>query len=181
MLEATTYWKCSGTKYRRVKRLMSLSTVGNAFLVLLPVLFVMALGFVAGRSRQFDPDQVQGLNELVLSFALPALLFAGIVTTSRSSLLTAGPFVLALLIVFVGLFVVVALLSMFTLHRGVGAAALQASCTARLVERRAVLEHWSDGASSPVSRSQWSSLHCWQSCWCWSVCPSRTKSRACSI
>ncbi|EFH80009.1 AEC family transporter [Ktedonobacter racemifer] len=107
---------------------MPMSTVINAFLVLLPVLFVMALGFLAGRARQFDRDQVQGLNELVLTFALPALLFVGIVTTPRSSLLAAGPFVLALLIAFVGLFVVVAVGSRFVLHHRVGAAALQASC-----------------------------------------------------
>jgi len=107
---------------------MPMSTVINAFLVLLPVLFVMALGFLAGRARQLDRDQVQGLNELVLTFALPALLFVGIVTTPRSSLLAAGPFVLALLIAFVGLFVVVAVFSVFVLHHRVGAAALQASC-----------------------------------------------------
>jgi malonate transporter and related proteins len=107
---------------------MPMSTVINAFLVLLPVLFVMVLGFLAGRARQFDHDQVQGLNELVLTFALPALLFVGIVTTPRSSLLAAGPFVLALLIAFVGLFVVGAVFSVFVLHHRVGAAALQASC-----------------------------------------------------
>jgi predicted permease len=47
----------------------------NAFSVLLPVLFVMALGALAGRAKQFDKDQVQGLNALVLAFALPASLF----------------------------------------------------------------------------------------------------------
>jgi hypothetical protein len=46
-----------------------MSTVINALLVLLPVLFVMALGFLAGRAKQFDKDQVQGLNALVLTFA----------------------------------------------------------------------------------------------------------------
>lgn len=107
---------------------MPMSTVINAFLVLLPVLFVMALGFLAGRARQLDRDQVQGLNELVLTFALPALLFVGIVTTPRSSLLATGLFVPALLIAFVGLFVVVAVFSVFVLHHRVGAAALQASC-----------------------------------------------------
>jgi malonate transporter and related proteins len=107
---------------------MLMSTIINAFLVLLPVLFVMALGFLAGRARQLDRDQVQGLNELVLTFALPALLFVGIVTTPRSSLLATGLFVPALLIAFVGLFVVVAVFSVFVLHHRVGAAALQASC-----------------------------------------------------
>ena len=107
---------------------MSMSTVVNAVLVLLPVLFVIGLGFWAGRARRFDRNQVQGLNDLVLTYALPALLFVGIVTTRRSSLLASGTFVLALLIVFIGLFAVVAAISVFVLHRGVGAAALQANC-----------------------------------------------------
>lgn len=87
---------------------MSISTFFNAFSALLPVLFVMGLGALAGYAKQFDRDQVQGLNELVLEFALPGTLFVGIVTTSRSSLVAAVPFVMALLIAFVGLFVVVA-------------------------------------------------------------------------
>jgi malonate transporter and related proteins len=92
---------------------MPMSTSVNAFLVLLPVLFVMALGVLAGRAKRFDRHQVQGLNELILTFALPALLFVGVVTTPRNSLLAAGLFVLALLITFVGLFVVVVVGSRF--------------------------------------------------------------------
>ncbi len=106
---------------------MFTSTFFEAFSVLLPVLFVMGLGALAGYAKQFDKDQVQGLNALVLAFALPASLFVGIVTTSRSSLLAAGPFVLASLIAFVGLFVVVALFSVFMLHHGLGTAAIQAN------------------------------------------------------
>lgn len=105
-----------------------MSTLLNAVSVLVPVLFVMALGFWAGHAKRFDRDQVQGLNELVLAFALPATLFVGIVTTPRSSLLAAGPFVLALLIAFVGLFMAMAAFSVFVLHHGLGAAAIQANC-----------------------------------------------------
>jgi hypothetical protein len=105
-----------------------MSTVINAFSVLSPVLFVMALGFLAGRAKEFDKDQVQGLNALVLTFALPAALFVGIVTTPRSSLLAAGLFVVVLLIVFVGLFIAVAVFSVFVLRQRAGAAAVQATC-----------------------------------------------------
>jgi hypothetical protein len=107
-----------------------MATVINAFSVLLPVLFVMALGFFAGRTKQFDKDQVQGLNGLVITFALPASLFLGIVTTPRSSLLAAGPFVIVLLIAFIGLFVAMALFSVFVLRHGAGPAAVQATCIA---------------------------------------------------
>src|SRR5947209_18386279 len=105
---------------------MFISTFFNSFSVLLPVLFVMGLGFCAGYARQFDRDQVQGLNELVLEFALPASLFVVIVTTSRSSLLATFPFLIALLIGFLGLFVVVTVFIVFVLHQVLGVSAMHA-------------------------------------------------------
>jgi predicted permease len=53
---------------------MSVSTFLHSVSVLLPVLFVMALGFCAGRAKEFDREQLDGLTELVLKYALPALL-----------------------------------------------------------------------------------------------------------
>jgi malonate transporter and related proteins len=104
---------------------MAFSTLFNALGVLLPVLFVLGLGFWAGRAKRFDSDQVAGLNELVLDFAFPALLFVGIARASRAALFGELPFVLALLIAALGLFVLVALLSMFALRHSLSAAAIQ--------------------------------------------------------
>src|ERR1700676_3899443 len=42
---------------------------------LLPVFFVLALGYFAGKFNAFDADQAAGLSKLALSFALPASLF----------------------------------------------------------------------------------------------------------
>jgi malonate transporter and related proteins len=111
---------------------MDISTFFSAVGVLLPVLFVLGLGYWAGRAKRFDNNQVAGLNELVLDFAFPALLFVGIVRAPRATLFAELPFVLALLIATLGLFVAVALVSIFVLRRGVGTAGLQAlavSCT----------------------------------------------------
>jgi Membrane transport protein len=44
---------------------------------LLPVFFVLALGYAAGKRNAFDPDQAAGLSKLAVSFALPASLFVG--------------------------------------------------------------------------------------------------------
>jgi len=55
--------------------------------IVVPVFFVLLLGYAAGRARAFGSDQVAGINELVLDFALPASLFVGTVSTSRSQLL----------------------------------------------------------------------------------------------
>ena len=95
--------------------------------VILPVFFVLALGYFAGRARKFDPDQVAGLNELVLDYALPAMLFVATVKTSRECLLSEGPYLLALLIAIVGLFLVIVLVSTRVLHHSLGEAALQAN------------------------------------------------------
>src|SRR5436190_22755581 len=99
----------------------------TATTVVLPVFFVLALGYFAGRARKFDPDQVAGLNELVLDYALPAMLFVATVKTPRARLLSEGAYALALLIAIVGLFLVVVFVSTRILHHSLGEAALQAN------------------------------------------------------
>src|SRR5437763_17034985 len=79
----------------------------SAITVLLPVFFVLGLGYSAGRAKKFDADQVAGLNELVLDYAFPAMMFVATVKTHRDQLLCEGPYALALLVVFVVLFFVV--------------------------------------------------------------------------
>ncbi|MGH2631663.1 MAG: AEC family transporter [Actinomycetota bacterium] len=54
--------------------------------VLAPVFFVIGLGYLAGFRKVFDDDQVEGFNEFVLGFALPAMVFVGVLATPRSVL-----------------------------------------------------------------------------------------------
>ena len=77
----------------------------TSFSVLLPVLFVILLGYWAGRSHRFDTDQVKGINALVLDFAFPALMFVGISSTSRSEMFAELPFLFSLFIGFAGFYV----------------------------------------------------------------------------
>ncbi len=95
--------------------------------VLLPVLFVVALGYWAGRAKKFDADQVQGINELVLDYALPAIMFVSITKTTRSEMLAEVPFLISLLVAFLGFFLIVFCISFFLLHHSLGEAALQAN------------------------------------------------------
>ncbi len=53
---------------------------------LVPVFFVMFLGYFAGARRIIDNQHVASLNALVMTFALPAALFVGVAQTSRSGL-----------------------------------------------------------------------------------------------
>jgi malonate transporter len=73
---------------------------------LLPVFFVLALGYMAGKRNTFDPDQAAGLSKLALGFALPASLFVSMTDIRKDLLLQQGPLVLALLLAHVGLFLV---------------------------------------------------------------------------
>jgi len=45
---------------------------GTILLALTPIFFVMSLGYLAGRFNIVDNRHVDGLNVLVMNFALPA-------------------------------------------------------------------------------------------------------------
>lgn len=103
----------------------------NFLTVLLPVFFVLLLGYFAGRAKKFDSVQTSGLNEQALDYALPASLFVGTSSTSRNQLLQQGTFFLALLVAFVDLQAIVWLVSKFVFHHHtIGMAAFQAYVSA---------------------------------------------------
>jgi malonate transporter len=61
-----------------------------------PVFFVMALGYLAGWLRDIDNQHVAELNALVMDFALPASLFVAMIQTPRKLLLEQGTFMVVL-------------------------------------------------------------------------------------
>jgi malonate transporter len=73
---------------------------------LLPVFFVLALGYAAGKRHTFNAEQAAGFSKLALGFALPAALFVSMTDIQRDLLLQQGGLVLALLLAHVGLFLV---------------------------------------------------------------------------
>jgi len=78
--------------------------IGGLVGALVPVFFVLALGYFAGKRNDFDLDQSAGLSKLALDYALPASLFVSMTAIPRGLLLEQGRLVLALVIVHVGLF-----------------------------------------------------------------------------
>jgi predicted permease len=84
--------------------------IGGLVGALLPVFFVLALGYVAGKRHSFNADQAAGLSELALGFALPASLFVGMTEIPKDLLLQQGRLVLALILSHDGLFLVAWLL-----------------------------------------------------------------------
>ena len=73
---------------------------------LLPVFFVLALGYLAGKRHAFNAVQAAGFSKLALGYALPAALFVSMTDIRRDLLLQQGGLVLALLISHVGLFLI---------------------------------------------------------------------------
>lgn len=57
---------------------------------LLPVFFMLLLGYAAGRYHRFSPDQATGFNQLATNFAMPASLFIDMVQINRQLLLQQG-------------------------------------------------------------------------------------------
>ena len=93
---------------------------------LLPVIVTLLLGVLAGWRGDEDKKAAQALNTMVLVYALPLLLFAGTVTTSREQLAAELPLAGAL---FAGLlipFVIAYGVTRFVLRRDASAAALEA-------------------------------------------------------
>jgi malonate transporter len=100
--------------------------LSSTITVLVPVLFVVLLGYAAGRAKDFDADQVAGINELVLDFAFPALLFVGIVGIPRTQLGQDLSFFLVVLVALVGMYLVALLVGRLVLGLTTSAAALLA-------------------------------------------------------
>jgi malonate transporter len=59
-------------------------------MALVPVFFVMALGYAAGRTRTIDNQHVGMLNTLVMSFAVPASLFLATASAPRKEMMEQG-------------------------------------------------------------------------------------------
>jgi predicted permease len=79
--------------------------VNSLLAALVPVLFVLLLGVLAGRHKSFDADQVKGFSSVVLGYALPAALFVGMYSLDRATLLRQGPLLVVMLMGYSGLFV----------------------------------------------------------------------------
>ncbi|MGG4219584.1 AEC family transporter [Paenibacillus jamilae] len=79
---------------------------GHIFIILIPIFFVILIGYFAGLFKAFNPASSKGLNTLVTKFALPAHLFIGITTTPRETLIQKWPFLVALMLGIIGFYIV---------------------------------------------------------------------------
>jgi malonate transporter and related proteins len=99
--------------------------ISQTLSIVAPIFFTLVLGYWAGRAKRFDSDQVAGINELVLDYAVPAALFAGAVRTSRAALLEQTPLFVSLLISIVGTYAIAFAVGRLVFRHDLAAAALQ--------------------------------------------------------
>jgi malonate transporter and related proteins len=116
---------------------------------LLPLVVTFLLGFWAARRGEFGPKDGAVLNRMVLRYAVPLMLFAGMVSTPRAELSRDLPLLAALCVAVVGLYGAVFLLSRFAFRRPLSTAALAAlTASAPAVPFSAVLGYVFGGSSA---------------------------------
>jgi len=92
---------------------------------LVPVFFVMFLGYFAGARRIIDNQHVGSLNVLLMTFVLPVALFVGVAQTSRSGLEENGKLFLVLVISMLVIFGITFALNHYVFRLGAGENAVQ--------------------------------------------------------
>ena len=92
--------------------------------VLAPVFVVIGLGYFGGKRKVFDDDQIEGFNEFVLGFALPAMIFASVLATPRSVLAEDVILFLAVILVQLVFLVLGVALGKTLLRQGLAAATI---------------------------------------------------------
>ena len=92
--------------------------------VLAPVFVVIGLGYFGGKRKIFDDHQIEGFNEFVLGFALPAMIFASVLATPRSVLAEDAILFLAVVLVQLVFLVLGVALGKTVLRQGLAAATI---------------------------------------------------------
>ena len=93
---------------------------------LLPILVTLLLGFFAGKRHDFNQDQAAVLNRMVMFYALPLLLFSGILSTPLTEVSKSTSVFVWLIIGMAGGFFLVLLGSRFILRSDSKLSALRA-------------------------------------------------------
>ncbi len=93
---------------------------------LLPIVVTLLLGYFAGLRHDFSQDQASVLNRMVMMYALPLLLFTGILSTPLSEISKSMDVFLWISVGMVGGFILVFLISRFIFKSDSKVAALRA-------------------------------------------------------
>ncbi|MBV2353873.1 AEC family transporter [Streptomyces sp. J2-1] len=93
---------------------------------LLPVFFVLILGYAAGRYKIVDNRDVSSINRLVMTFAIPTSLFLAITSTTRADIVSHGGYIAVVVISLFVVYAAVLLLELKVFKHDKGVASVQA-------------------------------------------------------
>ena len=93
---------------------------------MVPIFFVMALGYLAGWIRDIDNHHVGELNALVMDFALPASLFVATASTSWATLMAHWPLLVVFIVSMLVLYSVSFLMQRYLFGLGSSESSIQA-------------------------------------------------------
>ncbi|MBV8401468.1 MAG: AEC family transporter [Acetobacteraceae bacterium] len=93
---------------------------------LLPIVITLLFGFFAGWHHDFDRKQAAVLNRMVMLYALPLVLFAGMVGTPRSEIIAQVPLALAILLGMVVPYAIAFVIAHYLFRRDLMTASLEA-------------------------------------------------------
>lgn len=100
-----------------------ISTILNA---MLPIVVTLVLGMVAAWHQDFDGNGARVLNRMVMIYALPLVLFTGILSTPRSQLVGHTALTAVLVIALIASYMIPFLIARYAVGRDLMSAALQA-------------------------------------------------------
>ena len=100
--------------------------MGTVIGAILPLIVTLALGFFAGWHHDFKPEQASVLNRMVMLYALPLLLFAGMITTTRHQLTSNLGLAAAIVAAMLGAYLVTFVIARYALRKPPGLSALTA-------------------------------------------------------
>ncbi len=103
---------------------MSSSNINALATGLVPVLFILLLGFAAAKRHGFDADQTTGFGNLVVEYTLPATLFISIIKTPRTVLTGDWELLLVIAVTFMLMFAVGYVVARKVFHRSSGEASI---------------------------------------------------------
>ena len=93
---------------------------------LLPIAVILILGYFAGGHKDFTKDQASVLNKMVMMYALPLCLFAGIVKSSLDELIAQKSLILGLFLGMIVTFFIIVIIVRYVFKQNIKTAALLA-------------------------------------------------------
>lgn len=103
---------------------MTTTTITALATGLVPVLFMLLLGYIAAKRRGFSADQTAGIGTLVVEYTLPATLFISIIQTPRRVLVDDWKLLSIVTATYMAMFIVGYVVARIVFHRSPGEASI---------------------------------------------------------